>query len=75
MENIANRWLVNRIIEHLRHGELGVQHETWATGCGAGALSIYWNFLIGFPSGTSVGVLTDKCKEYWDKRVKSNGNQ
>jgi hypothetical protein len=30
-------------------------------------------FSFGFPSGTSVGVLTDKHKEYLDKKVKSNG--
>ena len=29
-------------------------------------------FSFGFPSGTSVGVLTDKHKEYLDKKVKSN---
>jgi hypothetical protein len=29
-------------------------------------------FSFGFPSGTSVGVLTDKYKKYLDKKVKSN---
>jgi hypothetical protein len=32
-------------------------------------------FSFGFLSGTSVRVLTDNCKEYWDKEVKSNRNQ
>jgi hypothetical protein len=53
-------------------GKLALQHDCGMTGCGAGVRSRYWSLLIGFPSGTSVGVLTDRYKKYSAKRVKSN---